>query len=106
MPVDNVSWRTRIGIYNTFKYLTQGSFLTLKDPLLFLKVFLLFINYIFATLIDYIPNSTLCFLRNLLKIVDVEILFLLYIKLLLYCCGDVEITPGLKQSSSKSIHLH
>lgn len=75
MPVDNVSWRTRIGIYNTFKYLTQGSSLTLKDPLLFLKVLLLFINYIFATLIDYIPNSTLCFLKNLLKIVDVEILF-------------------------------
>ena len=105
MPVDNVSWRSRIGIYNTFKYLTQGSS-TLKDPLLSLKVLLLFINYIFATLIDYIPNSTLCFLTNLLKIIDVEILFLLYIKLLLYCCGDVEITPGLKQSSSKSIHLH
>ena len=30
---------------------------------------------------------------------DAEILFLVYIKLLLYCCGDIEINPGHKKSS-------
>ena len=53
MPIDNVSWRERIDFYITLMYQTQGSS-NLKDPLLFLKVLLLFINYIFVRLIYYI----------------------------------------------------
>ena len=74
MPIDNVSWHARIGIYNTFIYQTQLSS-KLKDSLLFLKVLLLFINCSFVRLIYYISYSTLRFLTNLLKVIDVEILF-------------------------------
>ena len=98
MSIDSVSWRARMGIYNTFKYQTQGSS-KLKDSLLFLMVLPLFINYIFVRLIYYISYFTLRFLIKLAKVIDVEILFLLYIKLLLYCCGDIGFNPGPKQSS-------
>ena len=84
MPIDNVSWCSSIGIYNKLIYQTQQSS-KVKEPLLFLKVLLLFINYIFATG---------RFLANFLKVIDVEILFLLYIKFLLYLCSDIEINPG------------
>ena len=36
--------------------------------------------------------------------VHVEILFLLYIKISLYCCGDIEINPGPKRSSLTFCH--
>ena len=32
--------------------------------------------------------------------------FLLYIKILLYCCGDIEINPGPKQSSLTFCHRY
>ena len=38
-------------------------------------------------------------MTNILQLVDVDILFLLYIKILLYFCGDIEIIPGPKRSS-------
>ena len=65
-----------------------------------LKIFLFFINYIYARLNFYDQTfSKFRFLTNILQLVDIEILFLLYIKILLYFCGDIEINPGPKQSS-------
>ena len=69
MPIDNVSWRAIIGIYNTFIYQTQGSS-KLKDPLLFLEVLLLSINYIFLRLTYYISYFILRFFTKFLKVID------------------------------------
>ena len=95
MPID-VSWRTRISIYNTFIYQTKGSS-KFKNLLLFLKVLLLFVNYIY--LIYIVSYSTLRFLKNL-KVIDSEIFYLLY------CCGDIEINPGPQKSSLTFCHLN
>ena len=104
MPIDNVSWSARIGIYNIYIYQIQRSS-KLKDPFLVLKVLMLFINDIFVKLIYNTCYSTLRFLTILLlKVLDVEILFLLDIKLLLYCCGDIEINPCPQKSSLTFCH--
>ena len=78
----------------------------MENPSLFLKVVLFFINYIYARLIYFISFSTFCFLINVLQMVDVEILFLLYIKILLYCFGDIEINPLPKESSKTFCHCN
>ena len=97
MPIDVVLWLARVGIFNAFKFQTQVKS-NMKNPLLFLKIFLFFINYIYARLIYLISFSTFRFLINILQLVDVEILFLLYIKILLYFSGDIEINPGPERS--------
>ena len=65
----------------------------LKDLLLFLKVLQLSINF----------NFILRSLTNL-KVTDVEILPLLFIKLLFYCYGNIEISLGPKQFSLTFCH--
>ena len=97
MPIDVVLWLARVGIFSAFKFQTQVKS-NMKNPLLFLKIFLFFINYIYARLIYLISFSTFRFLINILQLVDVEILFLLYIKILLYFSGDIEINPVLERS--------
>lgn len=83
MPTDNVSWRAKRGIYNKLQYQTQGRS-KLKAPLLFLKVHLFFINYIFVRLFCCISHSALRFLTNFLKVIDFEIrVFAMYQTLLI-----------------------
>ena len=77
----------------------------MQNPLLFLKIFLFFINHIYARIIYFISFSTFRFLTNVLQVVDVEI-FLLYIKILLYCFGDIEINPLPKESSKTFCHCN
>ena len=43
--------------------------------------------------------SAFCLFTDVLQVVDIEICFLPCIKILLYCCGDIEINPGSKQPS-------
>ena len=74
MPIDGVLWGARVGFFNAFKFQTQVKS-NMKNPLLFLKIFLFFINYVYARLIYLISFSTFCFLTNILQLVDVEILF-------------------------------
>ena len=77
----------------------------MKNPLLFLKIFLFFINYIYARLIYFISFSTFCFLTNVLQVLDCSsVLQVLYIKILLYCCDDIEINPGTKHWSLTFCH--
>ena len=76
----------------------------MENPLLFLKIFLFFINYIYVRLIHLISFSTFRFLTDILQLVDVDILFLLYIKILLYFCDDIEINPGPKRSHLTFYH--
>ena len=103
MPIDGVLWGARVGFFNAFKFQTQVKS-NMKNPLLFLKIFLFFINYVYARLIYLISFSTFCFLTNIFQLVDVDIFFLLYIKILLYCCGDIEINPSPKRSSLTFCH--
>ena len=105
MPIDGVLWLARVSIFNAFKFQTQVKS-NMKNPLLFLRIFLFFISYIYARLIYLISFSTFRFLTNILQLVDVEIryFFLLYIKILLYFCGDIEINPGFKRSSLTFCH--
>ena len=103
MPIDGVLWRARVGIFNAFKFQTQVKS-HMKNPLLFLKIFMCFINYIYARLIYLITFNTFRFLTNILQLADVEILFLLYIKILLYFCGDTDINPGPTRSSLTFYH--
>ena len=76
----------------------------MENPLLFLKIFLFFINYIYVRLIYFVFFSTFNFLTNVFQVLNVEILVLLNIKILLYCRGDIEINPGPKQSSFPFCH--
>ena len=69
----------------------------MENPLLFLKIFLLF--NVYAKLNHLSLYSAFCLLTDVLQVVDIEIYFLPYIKMLLYGCGDIEINPGCKQSS-------
>ena len=71
----------------------------MENTSLFLEIILFFINYINAKLIHSIFFSLFRFLTSVLQAVDVDILFLLNIKILLYSCGDIEINLGSKQSS-------
>ena len=103
MLINGVLWRARVGIFNAFKFQTQVKS-NMKNPLLFLKIFLFFINYIYARLIYLISFSTFRFLTNIFQLVDVEILFLLYSKILLCCCSGIEINPGPKRSSWTFCH--
>ena len=77
MPVDGVLRRARVGIFNALKFQTKVKS-NMKNPLLFLKIFLFFINYIYATLIHLISFSTFRFLTNILQLVDVDIFFTIY----------------------------
>ena len=103
MPIDNVLWRARVGSYNAFKFEAQGSS-KFNDPLSVLKILLLFMNYIFSRLIYHTFYISVRYSINLLDIIGVEVLALLYIKILLYCCGDIELNPGPKQSSLTFCH--
>ena len=96
MPIDNVLWRARVGIFNAFKFQTQVK-PNMKNALPFLKIFLFFINYIYARLIYLISFDPFRFLTNIFQLVDVEILILLYIKILFYFCSDIEVNPGPKR---------
>ena len=103
MLIDGVLWHARVGIFTASKFQTQVKS-NMKNPLLFLKILLFFINCIYARLIYLISFSTFRFLRKILQLVDVETLFLISIKILLYFCGDIEINPGPKRSSLTFCH--
>ena len=103
MPIDNVLWCTRVGHFNAFKSRTQEK--------RFLKIILFLIYFIFSRLIHCISFSTFKYISstfrsitNHLEVGNVEILYLLYMKALLICCGDIEINPGPNQSSSTFCH--
>ena len=103
MPIDDGLWRKRVGIFNALKFQAQVKS-NIKNPWLFLKIFLFFINYIYAKLIYLISLSTFRLLTNILQLVHVEILFLLCIKILLYFCGNIDINPGSSRSSLNFYH--
>ena len=59
MAKDDVSWQAKIDVYNV-----------MPNPLLFLKVNLFLMNYIFVRLICYISYSALRSYTNFLEVTD------------------------------------
>ena len=105
MPIDNILWPARVGHFNAFKSGTQANS-EMRYSLSFLKIILVLIYFIFSRLIYCISSSTLHYISstlrsitNHLEAVNVEMLYLLYMKALLNSCDGIEISPGPKQSS-------
>ena len=105
MPIDKVLCRARLGHFNAFKSRTQGNSET-RYTLSSLKIILFLIYFIFSKLIHCISFSTFHYISstfrsitNHLEAGNVEMPYLLYMKTLLICCGDIEINANPKQSS-------
>ena len=88
----------------------QGN-LEMRYPLSILKIIPFLIYFIFSRAIHSISfstfhyiSSTFYFITKHLEVRNVEMLYLLYMKALLNCCGDMEINPGTKQSSLTFCH--
>ena len=92
MPIDNVLWRARIGIYDTFTYQTQVFDIVSEGTSSFHELCFCQINVLYLLFYTF-------FWIKLPKVVD-----FLYVKLLLCCCGDVEFNPGHKKSSLTFYH--
>ena len=116
MPIDNLTWQARVGIFDSSKSLLKTKiknrgvlqFLLHHNvyPLYLFLTFILIkqVNNLyqcFSRLIEIIPAS--CHLR-FLKITDITVFLLLFIQNLLYCCGDIEGNPGPKYSSLTLCH--
>ena len=74
----------------------------MKNLLLFMKIFLFFINNIYATLIYLISFSTFCFLTNITQLEDVFVFVFMSFYYILKPCYIVvlaDINPRLKRSS-------
>ena len=116
MPIDNLTWQTRVGTFNSSKPLFKTK---IKDRgmlqfLLHHTVYslYLFLNFILikqvnnlyqvsSRLIKIIPAP---FCLRFLKIADITVFLLFFIQNLLACCGDIEENPGPKCSSLTFCH--
>ena len=116
MPIDNLTWQARVGIFNSSKPLFKTKIKN-RSMLQFLLHHTIYSLYLFLTFIlikqvnnlyqvsshsiRIIPASfCLCFL----KIADITVFLLFFIQNLLSCCGDIEENPGPKYSSLTFYH--
>ena len=118
MPIDNVTWHTRVGIFYTLKSLPKiklnaKKFPVLTNPISFSLIF--FWNAIILHLtnvqhvLDWVlteksAKSFLCSITKLPKMVKTTIFLSLCISNLLMQCGDIEVNPGPKYSSLTFCH--
>ena len=108
MPIDNLNWQARVGIFTSSKPLFKTKIknrgmlqFLLHHTVYFLYLFLTFIlitqvNNLYqvsSRLIEIIPAS---FCLRFLKIADITVSLLFSIQNLLYYCGDIEENPGPK----------
>ena len=116
MPIDNLTWQARVGIFNSSKPLLKTkiknrgvlqSLLHHTVYSLYLVLTFILINQVnnhyqgFSRLIKIIP--AFCRLR-FLRIADITVFLLFFIQNLLSCCGDIEENPGPKYSSLTFCH--
>ena len=119
MPIDNVTWHTRIGMFCILKPLLKIKSNVRICSVHFALIFILdIIFFYFKSAFSIFSCTTmkkssfyLRLLKNLPKIVKVIIFlliftyfYLLLIPNLLFCCGDIEKNPGPKYSSLKFCH--
>ena len=118
MPIDNVTWHARVGIFYTLKSLPKiklnaKKFPVLTNPISFSLMF--FWNVITLHLINVQPaldrvltetsaKSYQCSITKLLKMVQITIFLSLCISNLLMQCGDIEVNPGPKYSPLTFCH--
>ena len=116
MPIDNLTWQARVGIFNSSKPLFKTKIKN-RGMLQFLLYHNVYSLYLFLTfilikqvnnlyqvpsrLIKIIPAS---FRLRFLKIADITVFVLFFIQNLLSCCGDIEENPGPKYSSLTFCH--
>ena len=116
MPIDNLTWQARVGIFNSSKPLFKSKIKnrSMKQFLLHCTIYSLYLFLTFilikqvnnlyqvsSRLIKIIPAS---FRLRFLKIADITVFLLFFIQNLLSCCGDIEENPGPKYSSLTFCH--
>ena len=92
MPIDNVTWHARIGIFCILKPLLKSKSNIIVCSVHFALIFILDIIFF------YFKSAFSIF------IVKVIIFLLLCLPNLLFCCGDIEKNSGPKYSSLKFCH--
>ena len=112
MPIDNITWQARIGMFCVLKPLLKSKLKIKKISAnsiltLIFDIILFYFNCTFSFL-SYIAIQKSTFylriLKNLPKIVKVIIILFLCLPNLLFCCGDIEKNPGPKYSALKFCH--
>ena len=110
MAINNVSLRARVGHFNAFKSPMQRnsemryhlSFLKIILSLIYFTFFQINLLYLYSTFHNI--SSTFRSITNHLEAGNVEILYLIYMKGLLNCCGAIEINPGPNKSPLTFCH--
>ena len=118
MPIDNVTWHTRVGIFYTLKSLPKiklnaKKFPVLTNPISFSLIFFWNAIILHLTNVQHVldrvlteksAKSFLCSITKLPKMVKTTIFLSLCISNLLMQCGDIEVNPGPKYSSLTFCH--
>ena len=112
MPIDNITWHARIGMFCILKPLLKSKSNIRICSVHFALIFILDIIFFYFKSVFSIFSCTamkkssfyLRLLKNLPKIVKVIIFLLHCLPNLLFCCGDIEKNPGPKYSSLKFCH--
>ena len=118
MPIDNVTWHARVGIFYTLKSLPKiklnaKKFPVLTNPISFSLIFFWNAITFHLTNVQHVldqvlteksAKSFLCSITKLPKMVKTTIFLSLCISNLLMQCGDIEVNPGPKYSSLTFCH--
>ena len=118
MPIDNVTWHARVGIFYTLKTLPKiklnaKKFPVLTNPISFSLIFFWNAITLHLTNVQHVldqvlteksAKSFLCSITKLLKMVKTTIFLSLCISNLLMQCGNIEVNPGPKYSSLTFCH--
>ena len=116
MPIDNLTWQARVGIFNSSKPLFKTKIkhrvmqqLLLDHTIYSLYLFFTFIlikqvNNLYQVSSRFIKIIPVSFRLHFLKIADITVFLLFFIQNLLSCCGDIEENPGPKYSSLTFCH--
>ena len=109
MPIDNVIWYARVGVFYLLKTLitkipNTGKLHYSRISLLFLFYFITNHLYKFHSVLNCIMTSYLRMLTKLPKIAEITLFLVLCIPSLLFRWGDTEKNPGPKYSSLAFCH--
>ena len=110
MPIDNVTWHARVGMFNALKPLLKSKSSTRNLSELFsltfiLRIILLHLNNVHLFFNCILIKNTITYLRLLTKLPKMtKIAILFCLRNLLFCCGDIEANPGPEYSSLTFCH--
>ena len=112
MPIDNVTWHARVGMFNALKPLLKSKSSTRNLSELFsltfiLRIILLHLNNVHLFFNYILLKNTTTYLRlftKLPKMTKITIFLLFCLRNLLFRCGNVEANPGSKYSFLRFCH--